>query len=172
MVDDAGAPLLNMVEQPVEGFSDMAFVTDKLPIRTITDESTWDLADVFEAIKCRATDAISIYLAKAGGMYQAAKIAALCNTFHYDCDTNGSLESVIGTAANVHFSLSQPAVCLPSIISINAPAGKHIYKFGGHFYEDDISKDALPVKDGALLPLEGPGLGIEIDEEKLEKYRI
>jgi len=172
MVDESGAPLLDMVEQPVEGLSDMAFVTDKLPFRTVTDESTWDLADAFEAIKLRATDAISIYLAKAGGIYQAAKIAALCHTFHYDCDTNGSLESAIGTAANLHFSLSQPAVCIPSIISINAPAGKHIYKYGGHYYEDDISVEALPVKDGALLPLEGPGLGLEIDEGKLEKYRI
>ncbi len=27
------------------------------------------------------------------------------------------------------------------------------------------------VRDGALLPLEGPGLGIEIDEEKLARYR-
>lgn len=172
MVDDNGKPLLNMVEQPVEGFSDMAFVTDKLPIKTITDESTWNMADVYEAIQYRATDAVSIYLAKAGGMYQAQKVAMLCDTYHLPCDTNGSLESAIGTAANVHFSLSQPAVTLPSVISINAPADKHIYKYGGHFYEDDICVDALPVADGALLPLEGPGLGIEIDEAKLEKYRV
>lgn len=172
MTDEKGNPLLDMVEQPVEGFEDMAFVTANVPMKTITDESTWNLADAFEAVKLRATDAMSVYLAKAGGLYQAQKIAMLCDTYHLPIDTNGSLESAIGTAANIHFCLSQPAATLPSIISINAPAGKHIYKFGGHFYEDDICVDALPVKDGALLPLEKPGLGIEIDEAKLEKYRI
>lgn len=172
MVDKNGKPLLDMVEQPVEGFEDMAFVTAKVPMKTITDESTWNMADAFEAIKHRATDAMSIYIAKAGGLYEAQKVAMLCDTYHLPVDTNGSLESAIGTAANVHFCLSQPAATIPSVISINAPAGKHICKFGGHFYEDDICVDALPVKDGALLPLENPGLGIDIDEEKLEKYRI
>ncbi len=172
MTDANGTPLLDMVEQPVEGFSDMAFVTANVSMKTITDESTWNMADAYEAIKCRATDAMSVYLAKAGGLYEAQKIAMLCQTFNLPIDTNGSLESAIGTAANVHFCLSQPAASLPSIISINAPAGKHICKFGGHFYEDDICVDALPVENGNLLPLEKPGLGIEIDEAKMEKYRI
>lgn len=172
MTDEKGNPLLDMVEQPVEGFEDMAFITSNVPMKTITDESTWNLADAFEAVKMQATDAMSIYLAKAGGLYEAQKIAMLCDTYHIPVDTNGSLESAIGTAANVHFCLSQPAATLPSVISINAPAGKHICKFAGHFYEDDICVDALPVKDGAILALEKPGLGIEIDEEKLEKYRV
>ncbi len=172
MTDDKGFPLLDMVEQPVEGFEDMAFVTANIPMKTITDESTWNMADAFEAIKLRATDAMSVYLAKAGGLYEAQKIAMLCQTYHLPIDTNGSLESAIGTAANVHFVLSQPAATLPSIISINAPAGKHVCKFAGHFYEDDICVDALAVENGDLLAIEKPGLGIEIDEAKLEKYRI
>lgn len=167
-----GKSILDMVEQPVEGLRDMAVVTDKIAIKTIMDEGCWNLADAFEAIQQRATDAFSIYLAKAGGIYQASKIAMLADTFNIPCDVNGSLESAIGTAANIHFALSHPAVSLPCVISINAPAGKHHYKYGGHFYEDDICVDALPVKDGALLPLDKPGLGIEIDMEKLEKYRI
>ena len=147
MVDKDGKPLLDMVEQPVEGFKDMAVMTDKLSIKTIVDESVWNLADAFEAVSHR-------------------------DTYHLPCDTNGSLESAIGTAANVHFVLSQPAATLPSIISINAPAGKHPYKFGGHFYDDDICVEPFKVKDGCILPFEGPGLGIEVDEDKLNKYRI
>ena len=129
------------------------------------DESVWNLADTFEVVSHRATDAISIYLAKAGGLYQVQKIAMLC-------DTNGTVESAIGTAANAHFVLSQPAATLPSIIAINAPAGKYPYKFGGHFYDDDICVEPFKVKDGCILPFEGPGLGIEVDKDKLNKYRI
>lgn len=167
-----GKSLLDMVEQPVEGFRDMAAVTERLEIQTIMDEGCWNLADAYEAIQHRATDAFSIYLAKSGGIYEASKIAMIADTFSMPCDVNGSLESAIGTAANIHFALSHPAVSLPCVISINAPEGKHHYQYGGHFYEDDICKEALPVHDGALLPLEKPGLGIEIDMEKLEKYRI
>lgn len=167
-----GVSMLDMLEQPVEGFKDMAVVTDKLSIKTIMDEGCWNMADAFEAIQNRSTDAISIYLAKAGGIYNASKVAMLADTFNIPCDVNGSLESAIGTAANIHFALSHPAVSLPCVISVNAPAGKHHYKYGGHFYEDDICVEAFPVKGGSLLPLENPGLGIEIDLEKLEKYRV
>jgi muconate cycloisomerase len=167
-----GVSMLDMLEQPVEGFTDMAIVTDKLPIKTIMDEGCWNVADAFEAIQRRSTDAFSIYLAKAGGIYQASKVAMLAETFNIPCDVNGSLESAIGTAANIHFALAHPAVSLPCVISINAPEGKHHYQYGGHFYEDDICTEAFPVRNGALLPLDKPGLGIEIDMEKLEKYRV
>lgn len=167
-----GKPMLDMVEQPVEGFDDMAFITEKLSMKTIMDEGCWNIADAHEAINKRATDAFSIYLAKSGGIYEASKIAAIADEYNIECDVNGSLESAIGTAANIHFALSHPAVSLPCVISINAPKGKHYYKYGGHFYEDDICVDPLPVHDGALLPLDKPGLGIEIDMDKIEKYRI
>ena len=167
-----GKDLLDMVEQPVEGFDHMAAVTARCSIPTIMDEGCWNCVDAIEAIRRRSTDAISIYLAKAGGLQPAGHIAVIAQKFNMQCDVNGSLESGIGTAANIHFAVAQPAVELPAVISINAPAGQHAYKFGGHFYEDDIIAEALPVKDGCLLPLENPGLGINVDLEKLEKYRV
>lgn len=166
-----GIPLLDMVEQPVAGLREMAIITDKVAMRTITDESTWNVADAFEAIQMRASDAISIYLGKAGGLYEAQKVAMLCNAYNIPSDVNG-IESSIGNAANLHFALSQPSLNIPSVITMNAPRGKHHYKYGGHFYDDDICVDAFPVKDGCLLPLDKPGLGIEIDLDKVEKYRI
>lgn len=167
-----GKDLLDMVEQPVEGFDDMAAVTARTSVPTIMDEGCWNCADAVEAIRGRSTDAFSIYLAKAGGLQPAGHIASLAHKFNMQCDVNGSLESGIGTAANIHFAVSQPAVELPAVISINAPAGKHAYSFGGHFYEDDIIAEPLPVKDGSLVALEKAGLGIEIDLDKLEKYRV
>ncbi len=87
------------------------------------------------------------------------------------CDVNGSIESGIGNAANVHFALATPAVQLASVIPISAPAGAHPYRIGGRYYEDDIVTAPFAVRDGAILPLDGPGLGIEIDEAKLERFR-
>ena len=58
------------------------------------------------------------------------------------------------------------------MIPISAPAGAHPYGTAGHYYEDDIAVEPFEARDGALLPLEQPGLGITLDEAKLEKFRI
>ncbi len=170
MTED-GQPLLDMIEQPLRGLKEMAIITDKSPVKTVTDESSWNVADAFENISVRGSDAISIYIGKAGGFYQAQKIATLCGAYSIPNDTNG-IESAVGNAANLHFALAQPSVSMPCVISINAPTGKHLNKFGGHFYSDDICKEAFPVADGYLYPLDKPGLGIEVDMAKVEKYSI
>ena len=36
--------------------------------------------------------------------------------------------------------------------------------------EDDVTKPMFTVKDGCVEVPEGPGLGIELDEEKIRKY--
>src|SRR6056297_354958 len=171
MTDKSGLPLLDMVEQPVGGLREMSIITDKISMKTITDESTWNVSDAFESINMRASDAISIYIGKAGGLYEAQKVAMLAHAYNIPCDING-IESSIGNAANLHFALSQPSHTIPCVITMNAPEGKHHYKYGGHFYSDDICVEAFPVADGCLLPLEGPGLGIEIDLEKINQYRL
>ena len=44
-------------------------------------------------------------------------------------------------------------------------------KVGGVFYTDDIITEPFAYADGNLKVPEGPGLGIELDPEKVEKYR-
>jgi L-alanine-DL-glutamate epimerase-like enolase superfamily enzyme len=34
-----------------------------------------------------------------------------------------------------------------------------------------VITEAFAVRDGAILPLNRPGLGIEVDEERLARYR-
>lgn len=87
------------------------------------------------------------------------------------CDLNGSIESAIGNAANTHFALAHAPVTLAAVIPISAPTGTHPYAVAGRYYEDDVISQPFRVKDGAILPLDKPGLGIEIDEARLEKYR-
>jgi L-alanine-DL-glutamate epimerase-like enolase superfamily enzyme len=73
------------------------------------------------------------------------------------CDANGSIESAIGTAANVHFALAHPAVTLGAVFAISAPVGTHPYKVAGRYYEDDILAEPMVVKDGGILLLDAPG---------------
>ena len=165
---DAGADL---VEQPAASLAFMAEVTAQATVPIVADESCWDVNDALEVVRHRAADCISIYLAKAGGIVGARAVAAVAQAQRIACDCNGSLESAIGNAANTHFVLSQPAVSLASVIPVSAPAGQHPYSTAGRYYEDDVISEAFAVRDGCILPLNRPGLGIEIDEARLAKYR-
>ena len=162
---------VSMVEQPSEGLRYMAEVTASSSVPVIADESCWDVNDALDVVSTRAADCISVYLAKAGGISGACKVADVAAASLIPCEVNGSIESAIGTAANVHFALARPAVSLGAVIAISAPAGRHPYRVAGHYYDDDILTEPMQVQDGAILPLDAPGLGISIDEDKLQAFR-
>jgi muconate cycloisomerase len=165
---DAG---LDYVEQPAIGFRDMSRVTASVKPRVIADETCWNGADALELIETRAADCISIYLAKAGGIARARQVAAIAQAAAIECDVNGSIESAIGNAANLHLALAMPAVTMPCVIPVSAPNGRHPCRVGGNYYEDDVIAEPFAYDAGSLLPLERPGLGIELDEAKLERFR-
>jgi muconate cycloisomerase len=119
----------------------------------------------------RAADAISIYLAKAGGIVRARRVAAIAEAAQLPCDVNGSIESGIGNAANLHFALATRPLTLPSVIPVSAPVDRHPCRVAGNYYTDDVVAEPFGFKDGCLLPLDRPGLGIEVEQAKLEKYR-
>jgi muconate cycloisomerase len=165
---DAG---VDLVEQPAAGLAFLAEVTAKARVPIIADESCWDVSDALEVVRHRAADCLSIYLAKAGGFVGARAVAAVAEAQRMACDINGSIESAIGNAANTHFVLAHSAVSLASVIPISAPSGSHPYAVAGRYYEDDVISEAFAVRDGAILPLNRPGLGIEVDESRLARYR-
>ncbi len=167
-LEEAGA---SMIEQPVDGRREMAQVTSRSRLPIIADESCWDSHEALQVASERCSDAISIYLAKAKGFAGARRVAAVAEAAQMPCDVNGSIESGIGNAANVHFALAAGVVTLPAVIPISAPAGTHPNAAGGNYYEDDVLTEPMTLKDGGILPLEKPGLGIEIDENKLESFR-
>jgi L-alanine-DL-glutamate epimerase-like enolase superfamily enzyme len=165
---DAG---VDLVEQPAACLAFLAEVTARASVPIVADESCWDVNDALEVVRHRAADCISIYLAKAGGFVGARAVAAVAQSQRIACDTNGSLESAIGNAANTHFVLAHPSVSMACVIPISAPAGAHPYAVAGRYYEDDVIAEPFKVRDGAILPLNRPGLGIEVDEARLAKYR-
>jgi muconate cycloisomerase len=168
-LEEAG---VDFVEQPVSGHAEMAMVAAAVDVPIIADESCWDAREALEVVQERAADCISIYLAKAGGIAGARRVAAIAEAAGLPCDVNGSIESGIGNAANLHFAMATPIVELPCVIPVTAPAGRHPYKVGGNYYEDDIVTEPFRVRDGALLSLDKPGLGIDIDRDKLKRFRL
>lgn len=169
VLEDAG---IDFVEQPTIGLRDMSQICRSVRVPVIADESCWQAIDVPDIVQAQAADALSIYVAKAGGLLGARKVAILAEAFGLPCDVNGSLESGIGNAANIHLAVAMPAITMAAVIPISAPAGRNPTVAAGRYYEDDVVTQPFRYEDGILYPPAGPGLGVELDEERLHAYRV
>ena len=163
---------LQLVEQPLQGLDEMAEVTRAVDTWIMADESAWSPRDVLKIAERRAADAISIYTTKPGGLFRARQVAAVAQAAGLPCNVNGSGELGVGNAANVHLAASAKIISLASVFPVTAPAGKAPTRTAGHHYTDDIVRDAFGYADGCVLVPKAPGLGIELDEEKIAKYRV
>ena len=160
------------MEQPVEGLDAMAEVTRRVDTPIMADESAWTTWDVLEIIEKKAADIISIYATKPGGLLKAKKVAAIAEAAGFPCNVNGSVEMGVGNAANVHLAASTAAVNLACVIPVTTPDAEATGRIAGIYYKDDIVTEPFEFADGAVKVSHRPGLGIELDEEKVERYRL
>lgn len=163
---------IQFAEQPVEGLQEMARVARSVDIPLMADESAWTPQDVVQISQMDAARLVSLYTTKAGGMYNAKKVAAVCEATDIVCNVNGSLESGVGNAPNLHLACSTGVVQLESVLPVTTPAGTGKGGIAGLFYLDDIVKEPFEYEDGALRVPQGPGFGVEVDQAKLEKYAV
>jgi len=163
---------LNIVEQPVEGVAALAQVTAAAECLVITDEGVWTPQDALALAQAQAVDGLSLYLGKSGGLLKAKKIAIIAEAAQLLCDVNGSLELGVGNAANLQLAACTPPLTLASVIPINGPAMNGPTKTAGRYFADDIICQPFEYKDGCLIISDRPGLGVEVDETKIETYRV
>jgi muconate cycloisomerase len=162
---------IDWVEQPCDSAEQLAQVTAGTHLRVMADESSWRARDVYELSLINAVDLISIYTTKAGGLYPSLAVANLCETTGLQANLNGSLELGVGNAANLHFAAAAKMASLPSVLTVNGPRGNEPTKVAGRYYTDDIVTEPFGYSDGHLMVPSGPGLGVELDEEKVAAYR-
>ena len=135
--------------------------TCRVPI--IADESVYTLADAKMLARAEAADVFSIYIGKAGGIGPAREIAEFAQSVGIKCTIGSNLELGVGSAAMIHLALSAPGIdadTYPCDI------------IGPLFYEDDVLAEPLPISGGSARLHDRPGLGVELDDEKVEKYRV
>lgn len=166
---DAGA---NLVEQPTLDVALLEELRVSSPVPLMADESCWSPTDALELFRRRAVDYWSVYVGKPGGIARARAVCTIAAAAGVPHDLNGALELGIGNAANLHVALASPAELLPSVIPINAPAGAFTTKTAGRYFQDDVVVDAFPYEDGSLQLVDAPGLGVDVDVEKVERYSV
>ena len=160
------------MEQPVEGIDRMAEVAQRVDTPIMADESAWTAEDVIEITSKKAADVISLYTTKPGGMFKAKKVAAVAEAAGLECNVNGSVETGVGNAANIHLAASTGVVTYGCVVPVSAPTGKGKSGIAGVYYQDDIITEPFDYAEGEIIVSSKPGLGIELDEDKLKYYRI
>jgi muconate cycloisomerase len=159
------------VEQPVEGIDMMARVTAAVDVSVIVDEGCWSPFDAMEIARRSSADVLSIYFTKAGGLIRSMEIGAIGRAAGMPVNVNGSLESGVGNAANLHLSAALEGQVLPGVITVNTLLGRERTKVGGIFYVDDVITEPFAYADGCLVVPDKPGLGVDLDMDKMDKYR-
>src|SRR5437667_10475772 len=110
-----------------------------------------------------AADAFSIYVGKAGGIGPARKIAEFAESVGLRCTVGSNLELGVGSAAMVHLAMATRGIAAEEY-----PCDI----IGPFYYEADIVREPLPITPGRAKPNSKHGLGVELDEEKVESYRV
>ena len=153
---------LEWIEQPLPGWDleGMAELAGRLDTPIAVDESMYTPEDAFHCIAAGAADVVNIKVAKCGGIYRSQKIAATCEAAGVPCFLGGCIETSVGTAAAVHFYAA----------TTNVISAAEIH--GSPFYVDDVAVNPFVAEDGAIAVPDAPGLGIEVDEDKVNAYRI
>jgi len=152
-------------EQPVPAgdVGWLAEVRGQVSVPIVADESVYSPQDAMGIVKAGAADALSVYVGKAGGIAGAFAIAAIADAAKLGCTIGSNLELGVGTAVMIHL-----AMAAPGITGEQYPCDI----IGPLYYTDDILTEPLPLVRGRALAIDRPGLGVELDEEKVKMYRV
>ena len=149
---------LIVCEQPVrqDDVRGMAFVRQHIDIPIMADEGVTTANDALRLIDADAMDAVSIKIWKMAGYYKSREIAAVCSAANVRVHVGSTAGSQLMEAMQLHFCASIPDLF----------AGAEIGEFES--LTDDPAS-GLNVKDGKLRVSDRPGLGIDIDKDKLRE---
>ncbi|MBN1188888.1 MAG: mandelate racemase/muconate lactonizing enzyme family protein [Dehalococcoidales bacterium] len=153
---------LCMAEQPVpwKEIDNLARLRQKVGIPIAADESATDLAHLLRIIERDAADLLFIKLGKVGGIKQAQKWSAVAKAAGLPIMCGALPSSAFETAWQVHFLVSDEWATHMEHenLGVTGPV------------TDDIAKNVPLVENGYMYPPEGPGLGLELNEELLAQY--
>ena len=150
---DAGVDLL---EQPVapDRPDVSAQIAAASPIPIALDESISGPVPLLTMIKQNALTAYTFKVTRTGGLWPNRICASMADAAGFMLVCSGLTECSVAFAASVHLAAAW-GVAHPCALN------------GPQFLTDDIAAKALPRDGDAALLTDDPGLGIEVDEDKV-----
>ena len=149
---------LMMIEQPLSynDFLDHARLQELLETPVCLDESIKSEGDLELALELGSGRIVNIKPGRVGGLSASIRIHDTMRARDLAVWCGGMLESGVGRAHNVALA-SLPGFTLPGDISASR-----------RYWEQDIVTPEFEVADGHMAVPTGPGIGVELDMDRIE----
>jgi o-succinylbenzoate synthase len=154
---------LLLIEQPLDydDVMDHAVLQRQIKTPVCLDESIHTVRIARDAIDAKACRIINIKPGRVGGHQASIELHDLCAANGIPVWHGGMLESGIGRAHNIHLA-SLPNFSLPGDIAASK-----------RYYQPDLIEPAIDIAaDGTIAVPQGPGIGVNIVRERIEKATI
>ena len=129
------------------------------------DESCYSIHDAMQIVRHEAADVLNVKLAKAGGLMNAKKIAAIAEAAGLRCVLGTSFGLGPEMAAKLHVAAATMSV-------VDAVEFTELSLHPNLLEPPHDQLLALPLTDGCLPVPTGVGLGVVLDEPEVESVRL
>lgn len=153
---------LELMEQPVaaDDFEGLKAVKDAVNIPIMADESITDYEDLIRIIALQAADIVKLKVMKQGGFLRTSRMMATAEAAGLGVVIGHGFGLGINTMAEILLASTSKAVL--SGLECVGPIKT----------TDDIVTHKLDLSKGQLTIPHGYGIGVELDEEKLQRFRF
>lgn len=150
---------LTYIEQPLawDDLPDHAELQRRIATPLCLDESVASVQDARKGLAMGAGRVINLKVSRVGGHAEARRIHDLAQAFGVPVWCGGMLESGVGRAHNIHLS-TLPNFALPGDTSS-----------ASRYWAQDIIHEALEAEGGLMPVPAGPGIGVTLNRELLER---
>lgn len=152
---------IDLIEQPcaIDNIEAMQRLTHRFDIAIMADESLMGPSSAYRLAKSNAASVFAVKVAQSGGLLEGRDVATIAQLAGIDLYGGTMLEGAVGTMASAHlFSTFE-----------NLKFGTEL--FGPLLLTQEILSTPLRYENFELHLPNTPGLGIEIDENKIEQLR-
>jgi muconate cycloisomerase len=152
---------VDLVEQPLlrSNRAGQADLVRRFRIAIMADEALQGPTDAFDIARDRAADVFAIKIAQSGGLFAAGRVAAIADAAGIGLYGGTMLEGGVGTAASAQLFATFPHLRWGTEL------------FGPLLLTEDILAEPLSYSDFSLAVPQGPGLGIDLNEDRLAFFR-
>ena len=160
---DMEAFKLGFIEQPTprNNLEAMAAISAAIDTPVMADESVFNPREALIATQMRLADVFSLKVMKSGGIARAMEIAAIARAAGIGVYGGCMFETGLAHLAGAHLVSALGEIDL----------GCEFY-MPSYYARDDILTEPFPVRNGAVHIPEEPGLGIDVDRDKLAAYTV
>ena len=158
LLQDGG---VDLIEQPcgIENLDAMRRLTRRFDIAIMADESLMGPNSAYQIARNNGASVLAVKVAQSGGLIEGCEVGKIAKLANIDLYGGTMLEGPVGTIASAHVFSTFESLAYGTEL------------FGPLLLTEEILKTPLQYQNFELVLPTTAGLGIELDEDKLDRLR-